>query len=183
MIFNLFILVIQSELVISICAIVISIIGISFGAYFNYKNLKNSVDHNKRSIQPYIAVLTKTLNDQGHICIIKNVGLGPAVIESVDFVYENNVYRNIFEMYSNNFDRYNLDMNPEMSEATLLVQDEILGVNSSLELFNLKFRHGSNYNVSNFLKYSSKAKIKIKFSNLYGESMIHCEPLSHLNYL
>lgn len=179
MIYRLAILVIQSELVISICAIVVSVIGIYFGAYYNYKNLKNTKDHNKRTTEPFISVLTETTKSRGHFCTLKNDGFGPAIIKSINYIYKEDKYEDIQVLYVKHFNTLRGNVNMKESQILLLFDDEVLGSGNSLELVKLLFKEG--YDIANFVVFLKDVRININYKNIYGDQKNYSEYLTHPN--
>lgn len=166
---------IERDFVISVSAIVVSITGIGLGVYYNWKNLKNTKKHNKKTVEPLLNLSVELTAENGHLIYLNNLGLGPAILISIDFVFEEKSYKNLVELQMNHYMDCILNMNEEQSQNTIIVKGGIIGVGEEIRMHKLIFKN--EFNTGSFLDFLRKTSIKVEYSNLYGDLKVLQERL------
>ncbi|PQJ82783.1 hypothetical protein [Polaribacter glomeratus] len=161
---------IDKSFVVSICAIVVSIAGITIGLYYNWKNLKNTIEHNKKSVEPLVTLSAEVRDEKGHRLSLRNFGLGPAVLNSIDFVYEDKNYKSLIEIQTIHYLESVLAMDEKLSQSKIIIRGGVIGSGETSLVHKLIFKE--EIKLDSFLNFLRKTKIKVEYSNLYGDTKV-----------
>ena len=165
----------NSDLIVAICAIVVSIVSIIIGVRYNRKTFKYQKKHDKLTTEPHLGLNVVALRDKYHLIEILNNGFGPCHIKSIKYIFKNKEYTDITRLYRENFNELIGNLLPNDSLLLNLGKSENIGVGKSLVLLKLTFKKG--YDVRHFVEFLKQVKIIITYTNIYKDERIHEEIL------
>ena len=80
---------------ITILTISIALLALFTAVYFNYK----SQEHNRFSVKPFLDIMTiRSEKKKYYKILLRNKGIGPAIIDKLQFKYGNTYYNNFKEL-------------------------------------------------------------------------------------
>jgi len=161
----------DSNLVISICAILISLISILIGVRYNRITFKHQKEHDKRTTEPHLTMHVAVLSDDGHHIELINNGFGPAFITSIRYIYSQKEYEDVNEIYVNDFPYLHGNIRAEDGEVGFLSNiGEIIASGESILL--LKLILPKEFNLKLFIEFLKNIEIEVKYRNVYEDDEV-----------
>ena len=152
-------------------ALGVAIISVVIGILFNRKTLRLTEAHNKKTVEPlitdfYTFLAIKEIGKSSSISYqIKNSGLGPAIITSLNFSYNGINYAHALDIYNLNIGKSKYDT--DTTSTFTLEQTQILSPNESLSLFEFYFKDLES--AIEFHVLVKKFTFTLEYETIYGE--------------
>lgn len=147
----------EPAIIIAILALVMSIIS-----------LVATIIHNFRTVAPLLTDLyhyndTCSSNDHNFVYELKNCGLGPAIISSIKYKHNSNVFENSIDLLNNFNSLWSLQ--GSLTTTFILVDKHILASNEKMGLFTLDIQDKRLKDL--FFEYFDKVEIEVKYKSIY----------------
>ena len=155
----------DADTILAICAIVVSIVGLGISVYFNRKTFRHRQTHDKLTTEPHLALRNDLTEMKGISLILKNCGYGSAVIKEINFRYGGRKYRQIDDLYFENFKK--LKGFVEESVFYVFDENEVLGSEETLELSKLIIKKGFDY--KSFIEFLKEVTVEVNYTNIYND--------------
>jgi hypothetical protein len=159
----------KPEIIIAISAIVVSIVSLVGSILYNRINLKNTIKHNKLSVEPLIDFVIDAKEIKKAISLtIQNTGLGPGIITKLKYTYNSGE----FDKMSDILNRFNPKILNKLirpkSEEIKFLTNHSLAPNDKLVLFAYFFETDTDYKViENIIQ---NTRIEIEYETIYGKN-------------
>lgn len=156
------------DIIVAICAIVVSILGIGLGVYFNWKTLKITINHNRKSVRPALKFdrAFDELNfeiDHG----LKNSGTGPAFITKLLFFYDNKEYKSLAFLLSSNISVYHSIVKQSKSIESNFDDREVIASSDYQNIYKSSFIE--NKYMFEIKKILRRTEIYVEYESIYEE--------------
>jgi len=155
--------------IIALNAIIISLFSLIFSIYHNRKTLRLTEKHNMLSVRPILQISGSVESKSGIIEYrVKNEGLGPALIQKINFKYDDNFFDNINDLLN--------DLQPRMASKTQFKLDikfkkifpnTVISSNNALHIFKIKVNPEMYTNSLGDLL--EKVNMNILYEDMYGK--------------
>lgn len=160
--------------IIAITAIVISIIGLWLASKHNRQTFLLAKTHNELSVKPFLHYSSNSDIQNGKIQFkLSNKGLGPAIIKSLKYEYDNYIFDNITNILKEIENKGQLNF-PKPSYTTTndieVTENAVLFPNDHFELFSVQINPPEYIN--KIIRLLSGIKIKIVFQNIYQNNFL-----------
>ena len=163
----------RPEIIVAACALFVSVISIVIGALA----LRNQKIHNQKSVRPICSITYRNYFSE-IVIIVSNDGVGPMLVDALELIKNNKVYRRVKDLVSPTF--------PSGGEYTYkwvnFVQQRTIPVGGQVEIFRFQKKEGQTdfESVRNKVREAlTEAKISIKYSDIYGKEFPRAQRTLH----
>ncbi len=155
----------QPSSIISIIAIVVSVIAVLFSIKYNRKSLKMAHKHNMLSVRPIIN--TTIALQKKPTFILENNGIGPAFIKKISFTYKDKTAENISTLldlikHENNFPNININYSENKLKSSFSLSEK-----SKIIIFSTDLSKENMEDIQQFNRIFEKIGTSILYSDIY----------------
>jgi hypothetical protein len=151
-----------------IIAIGVSLLGLIISVRYNRKTLKMTESHNKKVTLPALTLHREFINNV-FIFEVSNSGFGPAILNKVEFYYQNRKFTDLEKLLTKIIPNYLISTIREDCVITVFDHKEVLAIGDKQKIYKSKLK-----NKKCFKMLSSallKIEIKIDYESVYGEAL------------
>ncbi len=158
---------INVDLILSICAIILSIVSIIIGVRYNRKTFNYTKEQNKLTLEPYLSVELDSFTDNRYIIKLVNNGNGLARLISIYYFLNSRKHQDLIVLLDNSIEKIKSELLMKESNAFFIDGLGHIGSSKEIILFNLKYKE--NFDIRKFDEILMNVKIVIKYENIYGD--------------
>jgi hypothetical protein len=158
-------------LIVAFVSAVVAIVSVIISVRYNRDTFNLVKEHNKKTVEPLVSdfFILDAMGTKGKNSIatykIKNCGLGPAIIKSLNFTINDIKYEHVFDIYKKKIGEPKYDK--DLSSIFYLEDNHVLAANESITLFDFHFLDLNSY--LEFQKVIKNAYFSVDYETIYGE--------------
>ncbi len=159
----------QPGTIIAITAIIVSVVSLFISVWYNKISLRISMDHNKKSVEPLVDFMYEIdFTTKKENCDLLNNGVGPAILKSIKYYYNNESFNDILSLYKKHNVKNLEYILYDGRKMGYYDNQTIIPVNGKLLLFDLDYSKSEHFRELN--EFHKKVIIEIEYQTIYYES-------------